>query len=1627
MAVERVIALISAFAVAAVAGSVIEYQIGSVFANVESPWNAPPLVLEVLEFVKGENPSAFFPYISWLIDRGLLEEKATPKDLYRHVTDPKLASKSPLDPASLPFLKLALALHVHAPGVQASYQFYDEWAVKAVNVSSTTFSSECPVWIEWYGQQFCDVNARLPEPPKNAEEPEILSIDYFWSSPALSHSGPARTIILYADIIHRTFPTAWKAILEKVKTENLNLVVRYRPGVNKRRARLLGLAGYGAELMIKSQEYKVIDDRSEKGETAQQPGQKSSEEEPVQVQGEADEWVFEHTEKLPSIQPIKKGYIADIGLKTTAHILRSPFPLNTLVKLSADFPRYAHHIDAAYRTPIQLDFDEKPENPEENSEEFTASIDDLKHFRNVVGNARIGFGFGGAPQASLYINGIEVDVDRLDVFSVFRTLHSESGLVRALSSAIPQLTTSDIVSLFSAPVSSAPRAGAGPTSDPNTWGDCFDVRTPARDKDVLVWWNDLEKDSRYKQFPSELFDILRPTYPNQLRYMRKNLFSVLFVLDLSSVEQVATLVEILQLIERDVPIRFGITPIVSELDSPATLAALAFFDRLAEKGRKGAKEFILQLRSHLQRATSPKAAVLAAYKLETSKNLEKDVIAVDASSIDGIYSSLKAFADRLGLRVSPDGAFSPVMSMNGKLVPLDESYQQNMLSIYFPMIEHLQAQVYRRKVTEKSDIFDHFMSLPHVHSRRNRFVFTSKQGSEEGERNPEALRLRKLAAGEHDQLVNSVLDRLVYHGNCYETPIIEVQWDETADDEAAILLPNGCRSTIIIAADFGQPEGLKLAQEALKFLELPSSYGTRVAFLSNGEKNAHAACSSCPLVTSSESPSSLLSAITKELETCEKAGQTGPDQRSDGCGTAVESIETILEQYMEKEAFIANVMGLKSGEAGILLNGRAISPLPNPPADAFSAEDFNLLVSYEWKVRNSGVTQRLFEILKSKTQGATSQMDGQSLSKVIMKMTSAVVAAAAELEERAAWYSRGKERMDLSLTLAREDLKECTFTIGDKDSAMIHAVSIFDPASNSAQKIGGVLEALSKLPSVYLHVILIPALDNKEMPVNRFYRFLFPVELQFNEENGEIAPPSVGFHNIPQDALLTLGLDVPGAWVVTPTNSKHDLDNLRLSAVAKSGSSVHATFLLKNILVEGHGQDSRGAPPRGAQFILGTPSNPAMVDTITMANLGYLQLKANPGVWTLMLRPGASTDVFELEEVRDTLSSRSARLTGRKSKVVVLSSFEGVTVFPRVRKRPGMEAKDVLKVEEELAGSRDGQAAQEGISGIWGSIKNKFSNMMGQGKASAASEVPTSPNADINIFSVASGHLYERFLGIMMLSVMKNTNSTVKFWLIENFLSPSFKEFIPYLAKEHGFDYELVTYKWPHWLRQQTEKQRTIWGYKILFLDVLFPLSLDKVIFVDADQVVRTDMQELVEMDLSGAVYGYTPFCDSRKEMDGFRFWNSGYWKQHLQGRAYHISALYVVDLKRFRQLAAGDRLRGQYQMLSADPNSLANLDQDLPNNMIHNIPMFSLPQEWLWCETWCSDAELKTAKTIDLCNNPQTKEPKLERAKRILPEWEGLDEQVQSLARKISTGEVASNQSNEGPLGGSGKLEGEL
>jgi hypothetical protein len=605
--------------------------------------------------------------------------------------------------------------------------------------------------------------------------------------------------------------------------------------------------------------------------------------------------------------------------------------------------------------------------------------------------------------------------------------------------------------------------------------------------------------------------------------------------------------------------------------------------------------------------------------------------------------------------------------------------------------------------------------------------------------------------------------------------------------------------------------------------------------------------------------------------------------------------------------------------------------------------------------------------------------------------------------------------------------------------------ALLDPVSEAAQRAAPLLQLMRDALGAQVRVFLHPnpsiqaSGDDADfrLPLKSFYRFAGP-GIAEGSSNRAVFP------NLPSH-LLTAKVYPPEPWDVQTEHSPVDADNIVLAL----GDDVQIGYGLKSILVAGQCEDlSASAPPNGLQLQLGpAPGLPAtrqmggkvvlpssveaaqpMSDTLVMQNLGYFQLKSLPGVRAVTLAPGRASQLYEI------VTPKGARATAGGLKMgvgnanrmrfegesagdgqqdlevvpflrVTVRDFTGPITQLQVRKREGQEQAKLLLSDEEEAALSQGESAEEEERADPPSLWDNIRSMLGGRKAPRAK-----PKADnrIHVFSLASGHLYERFLKIMMLSVVKRSSRPVKFWLVENFLSPQFKETVQTLAKNHGFEVQTVTYKWPNWLRAQTEKQRIIWGYKILFLDVLFPLDVDKVIYVDADQVVRADMAELWDMDLEGAPYAYTPFCDSRKETLGYQFWRQGYWKDHLGGKPYHISALYVVDLKRFRRMAVGDRLRAVYDQLSRDPNSLSNLDQDLPNYVQSIVPIKSLPQPWLWCESWCSDATKAEAKTIDLCNNPMHKEPKLEMARRVISgplfqeSWVQLDEEVARTDKEV-------------------------
>lgn len=770
---------------------------------------------------------------------------------------------------------------------------------------------------------------------------------------------------------------------------------------------------------------------------------------------------------------------------------------------------------------------------------------------------------------------------------------------------------------------------------------------------------------------------------------------------------------------------------------------------------------------------------------------------------------------------------------------------------------------------------------------------------------------------------------------------------------------------VIVVGDFESETGLKLLINALKFRK--ENGEVELLLVHNGATESEGGISRLDAIqhalTKGADIDSILNAVTSSAV-------------SDA--TASDSQQIILTHRR-----LAEQLGFDAGVEGLVVNGRAVGPIPREYS--LSVEEIGQLIAYERSKRIEPVAKASLALRLNKK--LTKPLD-------LAKLTSMVTLSTISDVPEGIFESMPDFRLDVADKWKTE---HSVITVSNSEDPAINVAVVLDPASETAQRWLPILKVLSELAGVQLKIFLNPKDELKELPVKRFYRYVLESEPSFTAD-GALSRPGASFTGVPVEALLTLGMDVPTSWLVAPKESVYDPDNIKLSAL-KTGANVDAIYALEHILIEGHSRDvTTNSPPSGVQLVLGTEDNPYFADTIIMANLGYFQFKAQPGVWQISLKPGRSEKLFNIDSVGG-LGYRPQ--PGDESTEVTLLSFQGRTLFPRLSRKPGHENDDVLETGPQPGSTRD-------------YLSRGFNFASGVLSSVGVGSKPDEQHADINIFSVASGHLYERMLNIMMVSVMRHTKHTVKFWFIEQFLSPSFRAFLPHLAEEYGFSYEMVTYKWPHWLRPQKEKQREIWGYKMLFLDVLFPLSLDKVIFVDADQIVRTDMYDLVTHDLEGAPYGFTPMGDSRTEMEGFRFWKQGYWSTFLRGKPYHISALYVVDLNRFRAIAAGDRLRGQYQMLSADPNSLSNLDQDLPNHMQHHIPIHSLPQEWLWCETWCSDEDLASARTIDLCNNPQTKEPKLARARRQVPEWTVYDDEIAALAQRVAAEQVGFVQTGE-------------
>uniref|UniRef100_A0A670ICN1 UDP-glucose ceramide glucosyltransferase-like 1 n=1 Tax=Podarcis muralis TaxID=64176 RepID=A0A670ICN1_PODMU len=1032
----------------------------------------------------------------------------------------------------------------------------------------------------------------------------------------------------------------------------------------------------------------------------------------------------------------------------------------------------------------------------------------------------------------------------------------------------------------------------------------------------IVWINDLETDHIYDKWPTSFQELLKPAYAGMMRQIRRNLYNMVIFIDPMQ-EEAAHFMKLVEVFYfQKVPLRIGFvfvlnTDEVVDGNKDAGVALWRAFNFVAdEMDIPAAFTAMTRMYHEVEEGGVLSVGHVKRFLVTGFPHADlQDILGVD-SDYDENRQAGAMFYKKTGLGPLPQALF------NG--VPFNRK-EMNLAELQTSLVKIMDAtESFQRAVFLVSlSLISYLILTSHV------LIFAVPIDTND------FSTFSFLDSQDKTFVISENMKYVTRKGTFYED----------------VVYPG----TIWIVADFDSPDGRQLLSNALKYLKTSSHVQLGVVHnpaskITEDNTVIARAILAAFLTQKNASLKNFLGRILKEDTARSLATGTKiktllvPGMNNDAFEKKYNTIG--VDMIQAHQVFCREVLKLLPGQMAVVSNGRIIGPLRE---NELTAEDFDLLE----QVTLSKATAKVKALVKEM---------GLYYKIPVYAIPTNHTCPFIYLAQHWVYFPPHSV-----LKIDPEQKSEPFFDV----------VGIVDPLSREAQKLSHLLIFLGQVVNMKLRLFMNCRFKLSEAPLKSFYRFVLEPELVSGASGSFPLAPGANFFEMPESPLLTLNMITPESWLVEAVNSSYDLDNIYLKDVE---SVVSAEYELEYLLLEGHCFDvATRQPTHGLQFTLGTRKNPVKVDTIVMANLGYFQLKANPGAWILRLREGRSEEIYQIYRHEGTDSSEVS-----EEVVVVLNSFSS----------------KIIRVQ---------------VCMLIKPYGNNFISTGGTQKAENEKKMDM-----LNIFSVASGHLYERFLRIMMLSVLRHTKTPVKFWFLKNYLSPTFKKVIPHMANKYGFQYELVQYKWPHWLHQQAEKQRIIWGYKILFLDVLFPLAVDKIIFVDADQIVRSDLKELRDIDLKGAPYGYTPFCDSRPEMDGYRFWKSGYWASHLGKRKYHISALYVVDLKRFRKIAAGDRLRGQYQALSKDPGSLSNLDQDLPNNMIHQVSIKSLPQEWLWCETWCSDESKKKAKTIDLCNNPKTKEPKLEAAVRIVPEWTEYDSEIQQLINQIKKEKKTMSQSQQ-------------
>ena len=209
--------------------------------------------------------------------------------------------------------------------------------------------------------------------------------------------------------------------------------------------------GYGVALQLKRTDYIVIDDRQAEQDKSATP----------KTMGTG----LDNDEEVADLKPLSKDEVADLGLKAASFVMQSEQPMDTLMKLVQDFPKFTS-IVAAHNT----------------SGEF-----ETEHLKNREQLLPMGFNV-------IWINGVQIPARDVNPYSLLAHLRRERALISGIRSQ--GLSGSEVISLLSHPAIAATQTEDEPQR--------YDFRDTTEGGNVIVWMNNIEKDARYEDWPATL-------------------------------------------------------------------------------------------------------------------------------------------------------------------------------------------------------------------------------------------------------------------------------------------------------------------------------------------------------------------------------------------------------------------------------------------------------------------------------------------------------------------------------------------------------------------------------------------------------------------------------------------------------------------------------------------------------------------------------------------------------------------------------------------------------------------------------------------------------------------------------------------------------------------------------------------------------------------------------------------------------------------------------------------------------------------------------------------------------------------------------------------------------------------